>query len=100
MGSKVALLVTEIAAASLEQAQGIEQVNKAVSQIGTVTHQNSAQAEEYASSSQELKKKSDEMKQFIISLRELIGVQQKEDAGPGERNRDYAFRQVKALPRL
>jgi len=100
MGSKVALLVTEIAAASLEQAQGIEQINKAVSQIGTVTHQNSAQAEEYASSSQELKKKSDEMKQFITDLRNLIGVQQKEDAEPEERNRDYAFKQVKALPRL
>jgi methyl-accepting chemotaxis protein len=46
---KVVELVGEIAAGSQEQAQGIEQVNKAVVEMNGVTHQNAASAEELAS---------------------------------------------------
>ena len=41
----------EISAASAEQAQGIDQVNTAVSQMDKVTQQNAANAEESASAS-------------------------------------------------
>jgi methyl-accepting chemotaxis protein len=46
---KVVNLIGEIAAASQEQFQGIEQVNKAVAQMNIVTQQNAAGAEELAS---------------------------------------------------
>ena len=46
---KVVNLIGEIAAASQEQSQGIEQVNKAVAQMNSVTQQNAAGAEELAS---------------------------------------------------
>lgn len=48
--SKVGELVGEIAFASNEQAQGIEQINAAVSEMDQVTQQNAATAEESASS--------------------------------------------------
>ena len=51
---KVAELVGEIAAASEEQAQGIEQVNTAVAEMDKVTQQNAANAEESASAAEEL----------------------------------------------
>jgi methyl-accepting chemotaxis protein len=46
---KVVELVAEIAAASQEQSQGIEQVNKAVVEMNEVTQRNAASAEELAS---------------------------------------------------
>ena len=42
-------MIGEIAAASQEQSQGIEQVNKAVAEMNSVTQQNAAGAEELAS---------------------------------------------------
>jgi len=52
--TKVSDLVSEIAAASTEQAQGISQVSQGLTQIDTVTQQNTANAEETASAAQEL----------------------------------------------
>jgi methyl-accepting chemotaxis protein len=46
---KVVELIEEIARASQEQAQGIEQVNKAVSEMDKVTQQNAAHADDLAS---------------------------------------------------
>ena len=46
--TKVGELVGEIAAASGEQAQGIEQVNRAVTEMDKVVQQNAATAEESA----------------------------------------------------
>ena len=102
MGSKVALLVSEIASASQEQAQGIEQVSLAIAQMDSVTQQNAANAEEYSSSAQELKAKSDEMKQFIVVVRNLIGVQQNQAdlAETVEQPESYERRYVKELPRM
>ena len=51
---KVGDLVAEIAAASREQSQGIEQVNKAVVEMDKVVQTNAASAEESASASEEL----------------------------------------------
>jgi methyl-accepting chemotaxis protein len=51
---KVESLVNEIAAASMEQSQGIDQINKAVSDLERVTQQNAATAEESASAAEEM----------------------------------------------
>lgn len=47
---KVGVLVSDIASASGEQAEGIEQINKAVAEMDKVTQQNAATSEEMASS--------------------------------------------------
>ncbi len=52
--AKVSDLVAEIAAASNEQAQGIDQVNQGLGQIDQVTQQNTANAEESAAAAEEL----------------------------------------------
>jgi methyl-accepting chemotaxis protein len=52
--TKVANLINEIATASIEQAQGIEQINKAVADMDKVVQQNAANAEESASVSEEM----------------------------------------------
>ena len=59
---KVGGLVSEIAAASNEQAQGIDQVNKAVAEMDKVTQQTAANAEESASASEALNAQALQMK--------------------------------------
>jgi methyl-accepting chemotaxis protein len=70
---KVAQLIDEIAAASEEQAQGIDQVNKAVSQMDKVTQQTAANAEESASASEELTAQAEQMKGYVSDLEAVIG---------------------------
>jgi methyl-accepting chemotaxis protein len=64
-------LVDEIAAASQEQAQGIEQVNKAVGEMDKVTQQTAAIAEESSGASEEMNGRAEELKQFVA---QLIGI--------------------------
>ncbi len=70
---KVATLVTEIAAASKEQAQGIEQVNTGVAEMDKVVQQNAANAEESASASEELSSQAQELKNMVEDLMEMVG---------------------------
>jgi methyl-accepting chemotaxis protein len=70
---KIADLVAEINAASTEQAQGIDQINKAVSEMDKVVQQNAAGAEESASASEELNAQSEQMKAAIGELASIIG---------------------------
>jgi methyl-accepting chemotaxis protein len=71
--AKTSDLVNEIAAASQEQAQGVDQVNKAVSQMDKVTQQNAAAAEESASASEELNAQALSMKDIVGELIALVG---------------------------
>jgi methyl-accepting chemotaxis protein len=50
----VALIMTEISAASMEQTSGIEQVNQAIAQMDDVTQQNAALVEQAAASAESL----------------------------------------------
>ena len=70
---KVAQLIDEIAAASQEQAQGIDQLNRAVSEMDKVTQQTAANAEESASSSEELNGQARRMKGYIGDLKAVMG---------------------------
>ncbi len=58
-------LVSEIAAASNEQAQGIQQTNEALAQIDQVTQQNTATAEESAAASEELSSQASQLQQML-----------------------------------
>jgi len=70
---KVAELVGEIAAASAEQAQGIDQVNKAIAEMDKVTQQNAANAEESASASEEMNAQAAQLKDVAAELLNTIG---------------------------
>ncbi len=69
---KVSELVGEIAAASREQAQGIDQINTAVSQMDKVTQQTAANAEESASASEELNAQAESMHVSVGDLLKLV----------------------------
>ncbi len=73
-------LVGEIAAASNEQAQGIEQVNTAVTEMDNVTQQNAATAEESASASEKMNAQAEQMKSIVDELATLVGGS-RNDAG-------------------
>ncbi|MCP4715542.1 MAG: methyl-accepting chemotaxis protein, partial [Deltaproteobacteria bacterium] len=65
-------LVAEITASSLEQAQGIEQINSAVAQMDQVVQRNSASAEESSAASEQMSAQSSTMKGFVGELEALI----------------------------
>ncbi|MFP4466153.1 MAG: methyl-accepting chemotaxis protein [Candidatus Goldiibacteriota bacterium] len=71
--SKVANLISEVSAASEEQARGIEQLNSAVAEMDKVTQRNSANAEESASASEELSSQANEMLDMVRLLRQVTG---------------------------
>ncbi|MCP4375921.1 MAG: hypothetical protein GY794_07080, partial [bacterium] len=70
---KVNDLVAEIAAASNEQAQGIDQINTAVSQMDQVTQSNAANAEESASAAEELSAQAEQLGSMVIELQGMVG---------------------------
>jgi methyl-accepting chemotaxis protein len=62
---RTAKLVQEIAAASMEQNSGADQVNNAIQQLNQVIQQNAAASEEMASSSEELSGQAEQMKDVV-----------------------------------
>jgi methyl-accepting chemotaxis protein len=88
--SKVGELVAEIAAASDEQARGIEQVNTAVTEMNKVTQQNAANAQQSASSSEEMLSQAGWMKEMVIELISLVG-------GSDSREKDRPSKTGKSL---
>jgi methyl-accepting chemotaxis protein len=69
---KVGGLVAEIAQASSEQAQGIEQINTATGEMDKVTQQVAANAEESAASSEELNAQAETMQSMVAELAALV----------------------------
>ena len=65
-------LIDGIARASQEQAQGVEQLNSAVSQMDKVTQENAAGAEECASASEELSAQAQAVQGIVNELAALI----------------------------
>jgi methyl-accepting chemotaxis protein len=62
---KTSQLVQEIAAASIEQNSGADQVNSAIQQLNVVTQQNAASSEEMASSAEELSSQAESLKEAV-----------------------------------
>ncbi len=69
---KVDALIEEIAAASDEQAQGIEQINRAVAEMDKVTQQVAANAEESAAASEEMSSQAAVMQNMVRDLVSLV----------------------------
>jgi len=88
---KVAGIVSEIANASIEQSAGIEQVNKALTQMDEVTQQNSALVEENAATAKTLEQQSKAMDQRVAFFKLAAGAE------TVERKAEPATRVVKAV---
>ena len=66
---KVTDLVGEIASASQEQAQGINQIDSGLSQVDKVTQQNTAHAEETAAAAEELSNHAQKLREIVSRLK-------------------------------
>ncbi len=71
---KVTVLVGEISSASEEQAQGVDQVNTAVSQMDKVTQSGASNAEETAAAAEELNAQAKQLSDMVEGLTALVGV--------------------------
>ncbi len=77
--AKIESLIAEIATASNDQAQGIDQVNKAAIEMNKVVQRVAANAEESASASEEMMAQAEQMKEYVSGLVALTGA--KGDSG-------------------
>ncbi|MHC1744834.1 MAG: methyl-accepting chemotaxis protein [Syntrophobacteraceae bacterium] len=75
-------LFGEIAVASKEQAEGIQLISKAVTEMDKVVQQNASNAEETANASEELNNQAEEMRVSILELVGLVGGRQAESKKP------------------
>lgn len=73
ISEKITGIVGEIAVTSREQADGIAQINKAISEMNRLTQQVASNAEESASTSEEMHTQAEHMKTYVD---DLIGVVQ------------------------
>jgi methyl-accepting chemotaxis protein len=69
---KVTELLSEIAAASSEQSQGIGQINLAISTMDKVTQGSAATAEETASASEEMNGQAEGLHDFVVNLVKVV----------------------------
>ncbi len=83
ISQKISRLIDEIAAASQEQSQGIDQVSKAVSEMDRVVQQNAANAEESAAAAEEMNSQAEQMKAYMKELDALVGGNGKEHRWEG-----------------
>ncbi len=81
-------LILEISSASREQAQGIEQISRAVTEMDQVTQENAATAEESASASEEMNAQSEQMKESVAAMVVLVGGMAPADAPVSPRKAD------------
>ncbi len=88
---KVSELVADIAAASSEQAQGIEQINNAVTDMDQVTQRVAAGAEQTAAAAHQLNSQATTMGSFVSELTNLVGQKKKktENSNGGHRAMEH-----------
>jgi methyl-accepting chemotaxis protein len=94
--SRVTELLAEIAAASSEQAQGIEQVNTAVSEMDKVVQLNAATAEESASAAQEMSSEAESLRKMVEDL--LLMVRGQHSRNPAVSEPDVSYPPATCLP--
>jgi methyl-accepting chemotaxis protein len=80
---KVAELIAEIAAASNEQAQGIDQMNIAMTQVDQATQANASNSEETASAAEEMAAQSEMLKDMVDALIQIVGGSDGSSASSG-----------------
>lgn len=94
---KVSDIIAEIAAASQEQSAGIEQVNKAVTQLDETTQQNAALVEEAAASSEALDEQARSLTELMVFFN--TGADESDRVAPRKVSRPKsAAAPVRAVP--
>ena len=78
--AKIKALVDDVNQGSVEQARGVEQIGKAMSQMEQITQQTAASAEEGAAAAQQLNAQSEALRQIVNHLSELVDGTVLEDA--------------------
>ncbi len=76
-------LVAEVATASREQSEGVQQINAAVSDMDKVVQTNAASAEESAAAAEELNQQAAALNAAVETLRHLAGADTRGGAAPG-----------------
>lgn len=71
--AKVKMLVDEVSLSSQEQARGIDQIGKAITQMEQVTQRNAASAEESAAAAEELNAQSETLRGVVERLTAMVG---------------------------
>ncbi len=71
--TRVKSLIEELHVSSGEQARGVAQIAKAITQVDQVTQTSAASAEEAASSGEELSSQSVALRGIVERLQELVG---------------------------
>lgn len=87
---KVKALVDEVNLSSQEQARGLEQIGKAISQMDHVTQSTASNAEESASAAEELNAQSDTLKDIVDRLSAMVGGGPTVYSQTAETHRGYA----------
>ena len=98
-GAKVADLVAEIAGASREQAEGVNQVTTTVTQMDQITQQNSALSEETAAASEELSAQSENLNEIVGRLVSIVGGRREGGAKVSSQERKRLHPPVRSKPR-
>jgi len=73
-GKKTNMLIKEIDSAMQEQAQGIEQINRAIGEMDKITQKAAANAEETASAAEELSAQSAQMESLVADIFTITGM--------------------------
>jgi methyl-accepting chemotaxis protein len=102
LANKLTNLVGEVSSASDEQAQGITQINTAISQMDQVTQTAAANAEESASASEELSSQADDLRSLVDVLTNIVGniktnMSQNSRQIPQEESRETAYSSHKQI---
>ena len=87
---RVTDIIAEIAAASQEQTTGIDQVNRAVTQMDQVTQANAAQTEELSSTAQSLAAQAEELQAVVGRFKLAAGGQEESTPAGGAAPRPAA----------
>ena len=80
-GKKTNTLIKEIDGAMKEQAEGIEQINRAIAEMDKITQQSAANAEETASAAEELSAQAAQMESFVTELAVITGGSGRNNGG-------------------
>jgi methyl-accepting chemotaxis protein len=95
---RVSVLMGEIATASREQSQGIEQVNTAVSQMDSVTQQNASLVEESSAAGRSLQSQAEALLKEVSFFRGTTTGQNQRALPATPKPRDSQPRATKSLP--
>jgi len=88
---KVSDLLEEIAVATKEQSQGVEQIFKAITQMEMVIQSNAMTAEDSAASAEELLAQTRAMNEIVNKLTDLVN-------GSSQINGGHSYQQTQSLP--